>query len=245
MAALPDAVIVFDPDGRVVTRNPLATTVLEALNAPTADSIERLPFPAASRETIRQGLRGERSIDTRAEFSRAFAVALNGRGGKFMLTVVPIPEFWKERFGAVAILYDVTDFARLDELRMELVGVASHELKTPLTTLRMNLLLLEEDAANLTPRQHEILSTAILGGQNRANTIEELLDLTRIEAGQLRLSRDLIDVYSVIERARDRRFMPTLPKTPQRDAQADPRMPSGVDTRGSGPARHGLYQFVK
>lgn len=201
VAALPDAVIVFDPDGRVVTRNPLATSVLEALNAPTADSVERLPFPAAGRETIRQGLRGQRSVDTRADFSRAFAVALNGRGGKFMLTVVPIPEFWKERFGAVAILYDVTDFARLDELRMELVGVASHELKTPLTTLRMNLLLLEEDAANLTPRQHEILSTAILGGQELANTIEELLDLTRIEAGQLRLSRDLIDVYSVIERA--------------------------------------------
>jgi NtrC-family two-component system sensor histidine kinase KinB len=201
VAALPDAVIVFDPDGHVVTRNPLATTVLEALDAPAADGVETLPFPAAGCSAIRQGLRGERSVDMRADFSRAFSVPLNGRGAKFMLTVVPIPEFWKGRFGAVAILYDVTDFARLDELRMELVGVASHELKTPLTTLRMNLLMLEEDAANLTPRQHEILSTAILGGQELANTIEELLDLTRIEAGQLRLSRELIDVYSVIERA--------------------------------------------
>src|SRR5260370_9759816 len=65
----------------------------------------------------------------------------------------------------------------------------------------MNLLLLGEDAGKLTPRQQEILSTAILGCQELANTIEELLDLTRIEAGQLRLSQELIDLYSVIDRA--------------------------------------------
>jgi two-component system, NtrC family, sensor histidine kinase KinB len=201
VAALPDAVIVFDPDGRIITRNPLAKAVLQALGSARADSVAGLRFPQSGLDTIQEALHGERSVDTRAEFSRAFSVALNGRGSKFMLTVVPIPEFWKGRFGAVAILYDVTDFARLDELRMELVGVASHELKTPLTTLRMNLLLLGEDAGNLTPRQQEILSTAVLGCQELANTIEELLDLTRIEAGQLRLSQELIDLYSVIERA--------------------------------------------
>ena len=53
---------------------------------------------------------------------------------RVILTVLPIPEFRDEEFGAVAILYDVTDFARLDELRTELIAVASHELKTPLTT---------------------------------------------------------------------------------------------------------------
>ena len=140
-----------------MTRNPLATAVLEALRAPAADSVESLPFPAAGRDRSPAGLHGEPEHRYARGVQPRLSVALNGRGGKFMLTVVPIPEFWKGRFGAVAILYDVTDFARLDELRMELVGVASHELKTPLTTLRMNLLLLEEDAANLTPRQHEIL----------------------------------------------------------------------------------------
>jgi NtrC-family two-component system sensor histidine kinase KinB len=114
---------------------------------------------------------------------------------------VPIPEFRTGEFGAVVVLYDVTDFARLDELRMELVGVASHELKTPLTTLRKNLLLLGEDASNLSPRQQEVLSTAIAGCQQLANTIDELLDLTRIEAGQLRLSNEVIDLYGVIDRA--------------------------------------------
>ena len=53
--------------------------------------------------------------------------------------------------------------------------MASHELKTPLTTLRMNLLLLGEKAENLTARQHEILATAVLGCHELASTIDELL----------------------------------------------------------------------
>jgi len=55
---------------------------------------------------------------------------------------VPIPAFSQDRFGAIVVLTDVTDFVRLDELRAELIALVSHELKTPLTTLRMNLLLL-------------------------------------------------------------------------------------------------------
>jgi NtrC-family two-component system sensor histidine kinase KinB len=54
--------------------------------------------------------------------------------------VVPFAE--SGQGGAVLVLYDVTELARLDEMRLELVGVASHELRTPLTTLRMTLSML-------------------------------------------------------------------------------------------------------
>lgn len=92
------------------------------------------------------------------------------------------------------MLDDVTEFARLDELRGELMAVASHELKTPLTSLRMNLLLLQERADNLTSRQGEILAAAVHGLDELAATVDELLDLTRIEAGQLRLQMDRVDL---------------------------------------------------
>jgi two-component system, NtrC family, sensor histidine kinase KinB len=201
VAALPDAVFVVEPDGQIVARNPLARAVLRELAAEETNFIDQLPFPAASLAAVHAALHGAASVEARAELERAFSVTLEGHRRKFILTAVPIPEFHAGQFGAVVVLYDVTDFARLDELRMELVGVASHELKTPLTTLRMNLLLLGEDANNLSPRQHEILSTALVGCQELANTIDELLDLTRIEAGQLRLSHEVIDLYGVIDRA--------------------------------------------
>lgn len=201
IAALPDAVVVIDPDGRIVAQNPLARAILVATKAQGAKIVDDLPFSAASLRAVREALEGKPTDETRAELTRAFAVRLDGQPRKFMLTAVSIPEFQPGRYGAVAVLYDVTDFARLDELRTELVAVASHELKTPLTTLRMNLMLLGERAGNLTPRQQEILATAALGCQELASTIDELLDLTRIESGQLRLSRELVDLYPIIDRA--------------------------------------------
>jgi NtrC-family two-component system sensor histidine kinase KinB len=110
-----------------------------------------------------------------------------------LLTVAPIHEFLPHRQGAALVIADVTDFARLDELRSELVAVASHELKTPLTSLRMNLLLLRERTENLTARQQEMLAAAVGGVEELGATIDELLDLTRIEAGQLRLQQDCVD----------------------------------------------------
>ena len=99
------------------------------------------------------------------------------------------------------MLADVTEFARLDELRGEVVAVASHELKTPLTSLQMDLLMLQEKADNLTPRQQEILTAAIAGGEELAATIDELLDLTRIEAGQLQLVKQRRGPLRCVEQA--------------------------------------------
>jgi NtrC-family two-component system sensor histidine kinase KinB len=100
--------------------------------------------------------------------------------------------------GAVLVFSDVTELARLDEMRMELVAVASDELRTPLTTLRMTLLMLQERAARLDERDRELVATALVGVEQLAVTVAEFLDLTRIEAGQLRLHLDVVDVERLI-----------------------------------------------
>lgn len=99
----------------------------------------------------------------------------------------------------LAAIYLARGVIRLDELRSELVAVASHELKTPLTTLRMSLLMLAEQTENLSARQKELLAAAAQGAEELFGTIDELLDLTRIEAGQLRLQHEAVDLYGVID----------------------------------------------
>jgi NtrC-family two-component system sensor histidine kinase KinB len=201
LAALPDAVIVVDPDGQIVSTNPLARDVLRASGHDGAERIEDLPLAPDVMRTVHETLRGERPGNGRADLKQALSVSLSDRPLKLLLTVAPIPEFMRRRCGAAIVLADVTDFARLDELRSELVAVASHELKTPLTSLQMSLLLLQEGAENLTPRQRQILAAALLGGEELASTIDELLDLTRIEAGQLRLQRERVDLYAIIDQS--------------------------------------------
>jgi NtrC-family two-component system sensor histidine kinase KinB len=196
--ALPDPVLVIAPDGNVEAMNPPAHAILEAEPFGPGHTLRDLPLRAEHRAAVGEALAGRPSIPPRTDFRLALPAVLAGRPRRFLLTAVPIPEFEPHRIGAVVVLDDVTEFARLDELRSELIGVASHELNTPLTTLRMNLLLLGERADNLTPRQREMLAAAVMGCEELGSTIDELLDVTRIEAGQLRLNLTPVDLSAVI-----------------------------------------------
>jgi NtrC-family two-component system sensor histidine kinase KinB len=199
LAALPDAVIVVDPDEQIVSKNPFAVRVLQAIGGKEPARIEDLPLPPAVLHQVKETLREGRASGARPDLSQALSVSLNGHPLKMLVTVVPIPRYQPRRAGAAIVLADVTEFARLEELRGEVIAVASHELKTPLTSLQMNLLMLQEKADNLSARQREILTAAVAGGEELATTIDELLDLTRIEAGQLQLARQRVDLDGLVE----------------------------------------------
>jgi NtrC-family two-component system sensor histidine kinase KinB len=196
--ALPDAVLVIAPDGTLAALNPPAQALLAAKRASGAGHLRELPLRPEHRAAVDSALAGRPSVSPRTDFGLTLAAVLNGRPHRFLLSAVPVPGLAPRRFGAVIVLDDVTEFARLDELRSELIGVASHELKTPLTTLRMTLLLLGEEAAALTPRQRELLETALLACQELRGTIDELLDVTRIESGQLRLDLAPVDLAALL-----------------------------------------------
>jgi NtrC-family two-component system sensor histidine kinase KinB len=198
--ALPDAVIVVAPDGALATVNPPAREVLAA-GASGAQRLDELPLRPEHRQAVDAALAGRPAVPARTDFGLALTAAVGGRSCRFLLRAVPVPEFAPRRCGAVIVLDDVTEFARLDELRGELIGVASHELKTPLTTVRMNLLLLGEEAEGLSARQREMLGAALGGCEELGGTIDELLDMTRIEAGQLRLDLAPVDLAAVLEQA--------------------------------------------
>lgn len=207
LAVLPEAVIVVDPEGQITSLNPLAHAVLDAAGAGLARRAEELPLSADCVKAVAEALHGIRSSGAPLETSRTLSVTLDGQLRRFAPAVVPVPAFSGGQYGAVVVLSDVTEYVRLDELRAELIALVSHELKTPLTTLRMNLLLLGERPGDLTPRQREVLSTASAGCEDLAGTIDELLDLSRIEAGQLRLAHAPIDLYPLVEQA-VQRFRP-------------------------------------
>ncbi len=201
LRALPDAVLVVGLDGRVESANPAATALFGAAGALESVQLADLPLP----EDVVQAVIAQRPVPAASGPAViAEAIAIEQRSGwrrQFQPVVVPLPELSTGPLGTLLVLHDVTDFHRLDELRADLIGVTSHELKTPLTTLRVNLLLLAEKAENLAPREREILAAAADGCEQLAARVDQLLDLSRIEAGQLRLSLSRIDVHEVIDHA--------------------------------------------
>src|SRR5262249_53938027 len=172
--------------------------ILTAKRVGSTTRLAEFPFSDDHRAAIEAALAGKTPLTRSPDFRNTFNALLDGQPRRFLLTAVPIPEFAPDRFGAVAVLDDVTEFARLDELRSELIGVASHELKSPLTTLRMNLLMLGEGSSEMNARQQQLVAAAVQGCEELGVTIEELLDVTRIEAGQLRLNLGPVDLEGVL-----------------------------------------------
>ena len=230
LTAMPDAVFIIDPDGRLVSFSPRARAILRAAGRDKAQTVAELPLTPEGLRLVRDALERQAAPASRFDWTRVLPVELEGRTARFTLGVAPVPHYWPGRHGAVVVLADVTDFVRVDELRTELIAVASHELKTPLTALRMNLMLLGEELRELTPRLREILQAALAGSEELGNTIDELLDLTRIEAGQLRLDFERVDLTAlagrVVTQARQRfddkgvvlQFLPETEATVRGDA---------------------------
>ena len=83
------------------------------------------------------------------------------------------------------ILSDITQQAQQDDLKRGVISTVSHQLKTPLTSVRMAIhLLLEEDLGGLTEKQAEVLIAAEEDAERLHRILEDLLDIGRIEAGK-------------------------------------------------------------
>jgi NtrC-family two-component system sensor histidine kinase KinB len=176
LEALPDAVIVVEPDRKLSARNAQALAAFGAQ--------ERLDeLPVAAREAVDAVLRLGMPQNAAVDLSKAIDVPIDGRLRKLLARTVPI----EGNRGAVLVLSDVTDLVRLDEMRLELVAVASHELRTPLTTMGMTLSMMKERVGGYGARDRELVTTAAMGVEQLTVLVNEFLDLTQIEAGQLRL----------------------------------------------------------
>jgi signal transduction histidine kinase len=108
----------------------------------------------------------------------------------------------KEFTGSIIILEDVTLLMQNDEIKKDLFSTISHQLKTPLTAIRMALhLLLEENVGSVNEKQADLLVSARDESDRLNGIIEDLLDLRRLEAGNVRLSLEAVSPYALVEEA--------------------------------------------
>ncbi|MGH2365217.1 MAG: sensor histidine kinase, partial [Chloroflexota bacterium] len=85
--------------------------------------------------------------------------------------------------------------AELDRLTSDFVGVVSHELRTPLTSIKGSVdLLLDEDTGDLNTTQRRFLNTIRRSSDRLIDLVNDLLDLSRLEAGRLQLDCHPLDV---------------------------------------------------
>ncbi|RME41933.1 MAG: PAS domain-containing sensor histidine kinase [Chloroflexi bacterium] len=101
--------------------------------------------------------------------------------------------------GRISVFRDVTAEREADRMKSEFVLMVSHELRTPLTSIRgFTDLMLGEEAGPLTSDQQEFLKIIKSNADRLVALIDDLLDVSRIESGQIALNFRPIDIEQII-----------------------------------------------
>lgn len=190
LSSMAEGVIALDREGKLIRLNPSAEQLLgikekDLLGAdwsrisPSADLVE--PFIKA--------------LENGASGSYTFSFATK----KLAVSVSPIYGGEHEILGAVAVLQDVSEAERLEEMRREFVANASHELRTPLAIVKgYNDALL--DGVVTDPETRENFHLAIRHEVTRLERlVKDLLDLSRLQSGKTELETVPLDISGIIK----------------------------------------------
>ena len=117
-------------------------------------------------------------------FNEVISYRISGEDKFFLPRVLAMRSKEDALFGVAVVLYDVTRFRLLDATKTDLVATVSHEMKSPLTSVRMVLhILLEKTVGELTSKQDELLQAARNDTERLLRILNDLLDLARLEEG--------------------------------------------------------------
>jgi signal transduction histidine kinase/HAMP domain-containing protein len=183
LACMLDPVVVLDREDGVL----LANEAAEAAFGVRIGSAEELRYAGARIPGEIEGAR-DRVLETgESVLPRSLSEAVPWRSAEgeryYLVRALPLRSAPNDMPSVIVVAQDVTRFHRIDELKSDMVATVSHQLKTPLTSLRMAThMLLEPTPGPLTDAQRELVTMARDDTERLRAMVEDLLDVVRIEA---------------------------------------------------------------
>ena len=207
----PVGVLIFDGKTRgLVSMNPETRRIVRGVHAPghsLPELLSVLTFRRPDgREIPPEELPTERAIRSR-ETIRAEEIVIDlpdGQAVTAIVSAVPILSEEGDVVSVVATLQDMTPVEELERQRAEFLGMVSHELRTPLTTIKGSTATVLGASSTLDPAEMRQFFKIIDEQADRMrNLINNLLDLTRIDAGILSVTPEPTSVADVVDEARE------------------------------------------
>ena len=142
------------------------------------------------------------------ETVRAEEIVLQAPDGRSVTTLINATSIRSEEGeveSVVVTMQDMTPMEEMERLRAEFLGMVSHELRTPLTSIKGSAATLTEAASDLDPAEM-LQFFRIIGEQAdyMRDLIGDLLDVARIETGELSVAPAPADVATLVDEARSR-----------------------------------------
>lgn len=177
-----DAVLVLDENSKVLFVNPVAC---QLMSVKKTELLGKYAPDAALHNDLLRSLLQTTTTDP-------LKIYYNEKESYFQKETIAVrverPNFPADA-GAVILLKNVTSFKELDQAKTNFIATISHELKTPISSIKMSLSLLEDKRIGpLNEEQQKLLAHIRGDSQRLLNITGELLDLAQVETGNIRLN---------------------------------------------------------
>ncbi len=199
--SIADGVIVQDTEGNVITTNPAAERILEAIGDDfVLDAVE-----TDEQESIQ--LTDNDDHNQQAQLLK-YLTGLEFREARRLKTdnevlsalSAPVMSAEREELGVVVVLRDITREVEAERLKDDFITSMSHELRTPPTAIKGYVDLLKMTASGqLDERQIGFIEAIDQNVKDLLNIIQQMLDLSQIDAGTLGIDQELQNLTEVVE----------------------------------------------
>ncbi|MBL8101204.1 MAG: PAS domain-containing protein [Anaerolineales bacterium] len=191
---LTDGVLIADAQGQVQFANPAACKLFDT-NDPLDHSVAEI---VRNHQLIEAWRRCQQTRETQSE-----SVELPIRRQFLQLIVIPDTH----EGGSLLLVQDLTRVRRLETVRRDFISNVSHELRTPLASLKALTETLQNGALSDPQAGPRFLGRITTEVDALTQMAQELLDLSRIESGQVELIRALLEPKKLLSSAADRMKM--------------------------------------
>ena len=193
LEAIPSPVFVLGDDTGIVQINPAAENLIDKVGVSN-----RLPLKI---QHILDQCRESRSSFLPDDPREALLFRIDEEEFYFLPRIFRFESDNAAQSGWAILLHNVSRIRWLDDMKTNLIATVSHEIKTPLTGIRMVLhLLLEERNHHLDEMQRIMVSSANEDCERLLATLNTLLDLSRAESGATHLERVPVDLLESVTR---------------------------------------------
>lgn len=178
---------------------------------------------------LMQSLLVEKSENEKAQIMKIFADDKESYFEKEIvkITVKPTGEDQAIAIGNVIILRNITFFKELDFAKTNFIATVSHELKTPIASIKMSLQLLENERTGAINEEQKHLVDSIKEDSERLLKITgELLELSQVETGNIQLNIEKSNPYDIAQYATEAVKIQAEQKQIELVIQADENLPS-------------------
>jgi PAS domain S-box-containing protein len=206
ISSIGEAVLIVHPDGKVVRANPSAGRVLGVNQEELLGEaiLKNLKFTLQADEDKQLGEKElviSKSMEHRSISSEVYRIVRpDGQVVFAQMTASPLVVAGVV-YGAVVVIRDVTSEVVVDKAKTEFVSIASHQLRTPLSTINWYLeMVIAGDFGELNKDQKEFISEAYGASKRMGDLINALLNASRIDMGVVAVEpQNDVDIRDVVK----------------------------------------------